>query len=159
LRPAADGAASDPDFPMGPATGTPDYDPAMRRPARTNIAFAIALAVVAACTPPPSSALAIHNDSSETLYVRLEGASGVAPLTYRVDPGASGRALAPGEDQPSTRLVVYSAKCKQLVEEANPQLGSMDVDGTGSMSFNVGMTKLEWVMDVLPTTKKCRSKK
>jgi hypothetical protein len=117
------------------------------------------LVAAAACTPPPATALAIHNKSSKTLYVRLEGAAGVAPLTYKVAPGAYGRALAPGDDQPSTRLVVFSAKCKQLVEEASPQLGSMDVDKSGSMSFSVGMSKREWVMDVLPTTKKCRKSK
>ena len=126
------------------------------------------LGAMAACTPPPSSDLAIHNDSDSRLFVRLEGDSGVPPITYRVDPGASGIAVAPGNEQrdsggghgvygaPATRMIVYDADCKKLSEEANPQLGSMDVDRDGNLSFNVGMTRRESWMDVLPTVKSCR---
>lgn len=113
------------------------------------------LVALAACTPPPSADLAIRNDSNETFYVRLEGAEGIAPLTVRVDPGAYGRAVAPGVEQPATRLVVYSSACDRLAEESNPQLGSMDIDGGGAMTFNVGMSRIESWMDVLPADETC----
>ena len=115
----------------------------------------VVFATVAACTPPPSSALAVRNDSNETFYVRLEGAGSGGPLTYRVDPGGQGQAIAPGDDQPATRLVVYSAACETLAEESDPQLGSMDVNGAGSMSFNVGMSKSEFRWSALPIDDTC----
>jgi len=113
------------------------------------------LLALAACTPPPSADLAIRNDSNETFYVRLEGADGIKPQTFRVDPGAYGRAVAPGVEQPATRLIVYSAACDSLADEPNPQLGSMDIDQGGSMWFNVGMSRIESWMDVLPADKTC----
>jgi hypothetical protein len=132
-----------------------------------TVIFAGLVGAAAACTPPPSSELAIHNDSDSRLFVRLEGASGVAALIYRVDPGASGLAVAPSNEQrgsgqrgvygaPATRLIVLDADCKQLSAEDNPQLGSMDVDRDGNLSFNVGMRRRESWMDVLPTVKSCR---
>jgi hypothetical protein len=132
------------------------YHPSMnpRSPVRAIVVAGL-LIVLAACTPPPSTSLAVRNDSGETFYVRLEGPSGQAPVMFRVDPGAHGQAVAPGDEQPATRLVVYSGTCDALTEESNPQLGSLDIDGAGSMSFNVGMTRTEFRWPVLPTEDAC----
>jgi hypothetical protein len=125
------------------------------RPPMRALMVAGLLVGLAACTPPPSADLAIRNDSDETFYVRLEGAKGSAPESFRVDPGAYGRAVAPGVEQPATRLVVFSATCDTVADESSPQLGSMDIDRGGSLSFNVGMSRIESWMDVLPPDEAC----
>jgi hypothetical protein len=140
---------------MEPSVAGLPYHLAMSRHAPARAAMLVGLlAAVGACTPPPSTELAVRNDSDETFYVRLEGAGSRKPLTYRVDAGVGGLAVAPG-DVPATRLIVYSAGCDVLTEESDPQLGSMDVDRAGNLSFNVGMSRGESFWPELPTDDTC----
>lgn len=66
-----------------------------------------------------------------------------------------GRALAPGDDQAATKLTVYSAECEPMIEQADPTLGSMDIDAAGSISLTVGLSRIENVMPVLPLDESC----
>jgi hypothetical protein len=108
-----------------------------------------------ACTPPASTTLRVINDSDATLFVQLHGPPGVSYLTFRVDPGADGRAVGPGNDVPVARLVVYDADCAIMLDETDPVLGQLEIDAEGTLVTDE-QSRRDNIVPVLPIEEACR---
>jgi hypothetical protein len=108
-----------------------------------------------ACTPAPSTTLRVINESDATLFVQLHGPPGVSYLTFRVDPGADGRAVGPGNDVPVARLVVYDTDCAVLLDETDPVLGRLEIDAAGTVVTDE-QSRRDNIVPVLPVEEACR---
>jgi hypothetical protein len=110
---------------------------------------------VSSPTGPGSGVLAVDNVSTDTMYVRLDGASDLG-VTYRIDPGARGRIQALDPNTRPARLVIYAGDCTEVSQEPDPALGQLQV--TGSSSYVSSAAVLPDVMDrpLLPVDEACR---
>jgi hypothetical protein len=106
-------------------------------------------------TGPGSGILAVDNVSTDTIYIRLDGASDDG-VTYRVSPGARGRVQALDPNARPARLIIYDGDCNELSQEPDPALGQLEV--TGASSYVSSAAQLPDVMDrpLLPVDEACR---
>ena len=137
----------------------------MRRPSthvlRVLAATCLAMAALGACIPassdgPGAGVMAVDNVSTDTIYIRLDGASDLGVI-YRIDPGARGRVQALVPDARPARLVIYAEDCSEISQEPDPALGQLQV--TGASSYVSSAAQLPDVMDrpLMPVDDACRS--
>lgn len=120
----------------------------------------LAIAVLSGCglsgpTGPGAGVLAVDNESTDTIYIRLDGASDLGVI-YRIDPGARGRIQAFDPNARPARLVIYAEDCSEISQEPDPALGQLQV--TGASSYVSSAAVLPDVMDrpLLPVDDACR---
>ena len=110
------------------------------RPRAVTAAIGLGVAmIVAACggatvSPVPGDGvLAVTNASDEPVYVQFGGDDG-STITYRVDPGAVGRAEAADPAAAPRKMRVLTVSCQVLTQQSDPVLGRLVIEGRGTVS-------------------------
>ena len=115
--------------------------------------------IVAACggatgTPVAGDGvLAVTNTSDSVVYVQFGGADG-STITYRVDPGAVGRAEAADPAAAPLKLRVVTASCQVLTQQSDPVLGRLVIEGRGTLSTAEDDPEV-MIRPLLPTDDAC----
>jgi hypothetical protein len=117
--------------------------------------LALVALLVLGCTGEPagSGVLSVTNRSTETVYIRFQTAPDQS-VTYRVDPGAVGRAENVDPARRPDTMTIYSADCDQISEQSDPALGQMAIE-TSSTVFTAAQDPAVGSKPLLPIDDRC----
>ena len=123
-------------------------------------AACLAFAVLAGCAPsstsgPGAGVMAVDNVSTDTIYIRLDGASDDGVI-YRIDPGARGRIQALDPDARPARMVIYAGDCSEISSETDPALGQLEVTGRSSYVSSAAVLPDVMTRPLLTVDESCR---
>ena len=106
-------------------------------------------------TGPGSGVMAVDNVSTDTIYIRLDGASD-GGVTYRIDPGARGRIQALDPNARPVRMVIYADDCTEISSETDPALGQLEVTGRSSFVSSAAVLPDVMTRPLLTVDEACR---
>jgi hypothetical protein len=111
--------------------------------------------MASAPTGPGSGVMAVDNVSTDTIYIRLDGASDNG-VTYRIDPGARGRIQSLDPNSRPVRLVIYADDCSEISSEDDPALGQLQVTGPSSYVSSAAVLPDVMTRPLLTVDEACR---